>query len=212
MRVLVFGSTGPTGREVCLQAVSRGHAASAFARTPSKLANVSGLTSTFSGDVLDATAVSSAIRSATPDAILVSLGGASIWGRDYVCSRGTENILAAVRAANLSPRIVVCTSMGVGDSADKIPGFVRWMLKHALADKEPQEAAVRSSGFPFAIVRPMGLRDTPARGAAAITAREAAALPTSAISRADVAGFMLDCLTSDTWLGKTVGIAWTQKE
>lgn len=213
MKLLIFGSTGPTGLLLCSQSVSRGHTPSAFARSPSKLgpALLSSLAATYTGDVLDAAAVSAAVLSAAPDAILIALGGTSIWGRDYVCSRGTSHILAGARAAGLSPRVVVCTSMGVGDSADKIPAFVRWLLKHALADKEPQEAAVRASGLPFTIVRPTGLRSEPARGAAAVTAAEAAALPTSAIARADVAAFMLDCVETDAWVGKTVGIAWTQK-
>lgn len=209
MRVLIFGPTGGTGRELVAQAAARGHAVTAFARTPSKLSAPAAV-SVVKGDVLgDAAALTAAVKDAAPDAVLVSLGGNGIWSRDYNCSRGTENILSAIKAAGATPRVIVCSSMGVGDSASLIPSFVGWLLKHALADKDPQEAAVRASGLPYTIVRPTGLRDAPARGVANVTALVCAKLPTSAIARADVAAYMLDAVSGDALLNKTVGISWT---
>ena len=158
---------------------------------------------------MNADAVTSAVQKAAPDAVLVALGGSGgIWSRDNTCSTGTTNIISALKATVVSPRIVVCTSMGVGDSAPLVPAFVRWLLKYPLADKEPQEESVRASGFPFVIVRPTGLRNAPPRGIAAVAARIGEKLPTSAIARADVATFMLDALENDTYLGKTVSISW----
>ena len=89
---------------------------------------------------MDAPSVAAAFSDGfAPDAILLALGGAGIWSRDFVCSRGTENVLAAVRSARAAagasappPRLVCCSSMGVGDSAPLIPGFVRWLLTHPL--------------------------------------------------------------------------------
>lgn len=206
MKLLIFGATRGVGAELTLQALARGHLVAAFAR---RAAAVAPGATAIQGDVLDRAAVESAVRAAAPDAVLLALGGAGIWARDYVCSAGTENVLAALKGAGLgSTRVVCCTSMGVGDSAQLIPGFVKWLLKHPLADKEPQEAALRASGHPFVIVRPTGLRDAPARGRAALAVRQGEKLPTSAIARADVAAFMLDCLASDEFLQKTVGISW----
>jgi uncharacterized protein YbjT (DUF2867 family) len=124
---------------------------------------------------MDASAVAAAVQAAAPEAVLIALGGSGIWSRDYTCSTGTDNIMKALKAdggSRAGPRVVVCTSMGVGDSSPLIPAFVRWILKYPLADKEPQEAAVRASGLPFVIVRPIGLRDAAARGVEAVTVRD----------------------------------------
>ena len=166
--------------------------------------------SVIAGDVMDADAVKSAVTETRPDAVLFALGSAGIWSRDYVCSQGTANVIASLAAADVKPRLVLCSSMGVGDSADKIPGFVAWLLKHALADKDPQEASVRNSGLPYTIIRPTGLRDAPARGRAACALLEGAKLPTSAVARADVAAVMLDALAGDELLGKTIGLSWAR--
>ena len=56
MRLLIFGATGGTGRELIRQALDRGHSVTAFARDPSALEERDGL-SPIAGDVLDAPAV-----------------------------------------------------------------------------------------------------------------------------------------------------------
>ena len=212
MRVLIFGATGGTGLALVSQALARGHDVTVFVRSPSKLAAKLGVAAPqptiVSGDVLDAAAVAAAVAAARPDVLLLALGGAGIMSRDFTCSRGTEFVLAGAAAAALAPRVVLCSSMGVAESAPLVPAFLRWLLKHPLADKAPQEAAVRASALPFVIVRPTGLRDAPPRGAAALAARVGERLPTSAIARADVAAFMLDAAAGDEWLGKTVGLSW----
>ena len=209
MKLLIFGCTRGVGLEATKQALSRGHTVVAFARRPEA---VPAGARVVRGDVMDAASVASAFADGfAPDAILLALGGAGIWSRDYTCSRGTENVLAAVRAhahASASPpRLVCCSSMGVAESAPLIPGFVRWLLTHPLADKEPQERALRESGLPFVIVRPTGLRNDAPRGRAALAVLEAQKLPTSAVARADVAALMLDACAGDELLGKTVGVS-----
>ena len=205
MKLLIFGATRGVGLEAAKQALARGHAVTAFARRPDAVP-VGCIV--IAGDVMDAAAVSSAVAAARPEAVLISLGGAGLWSRDFTCSQGTAHVLAGLKSAGLAPRLVLCSSMGVGDSSDKIPSFIAWMLKNALADKAPQEAAVRESGLPYTIVRPTGLRNAPARGRAACVLLEGAKLPTSGIARADVAAIMLDALTGDDLLGKTLGLSW----
>lgn len=208
MRLLIFGPTGGTGIELCKQAVERGHTVTAYARSPAKLSEIKTVTA-FQGDIFDEEKVSDVVRTSKPEAVLIALGGSGIWARNYVCSKGTDNILSAIKTMDPAPRIVVCTSIGVGDSAPFIANFVRWMLKNSLADKEPQEEAIRNSGCPFVIIRPMMLQNSPGRGSKEITAIVAKPLPTKSISRADVATFMLDNLENDEFIGKAVGLAWT---
>lgn len=215
MKVLIFGATRGVGAELTAQALARGHAVTAFARDPTKVLTGA---ATARGDVLDASAVELAVKNADADAILIALGGAGIMRRDFVCSQGTANIVAAMLSAKdaarargatpKTPRVVLCSSMGVGDSAPHIAPFVRWILKHPLADKAPQEAALREAHVPLVVVRPTGLRDAPARGRAALAIVEGGKLPTTAVARADVAALMLDALASDEFLGRTVGVSW----
>ena len=217
---MIFGATGKTGAAILTQSLTQGHKVTAFVRNPTKLPACEGAI-IVTGDALDERAVSTAIANAAPDAILVALGSNGIMSRDYNCSKGTENIITGLRAfkdstrarggAVKSPRIIICSSMGVGDSASLIPSFVKWMLKHALADKEPQEESVRKSGFPYVIVRPTGLRDGPPRGRALLALSLAGEkLPTSTIARSDVADFMISCATGieNEFLSKNVGISW----
>ena len=62
-------------------------------------------------------------------------------------------------------------------------------------------------GLDYVLVRPMTLTNGPATG----TYRAAVRLPiklTDNISRADVAGFMLDQLNGTPWLGQAVSLAY----
>ena len=206
MKVLIFGATRGVGLHVATQALARGHSVSAFARRPEA---VPAGARALAGDVLDAAAVAAAVAAAAPDVIVLALGGAGIMARDFVCSQGTANVLAACRGAGIQPRIVACSSQGVDESAPAIPWMVRWLLKHPLADKAVQEAALRASGLPVTIVRPTGLRNDPPRGAAACALLPGGEkLPASAVSREDVAAVMLDFCEPGAETGKTVGLSW----
>lgn len=203
MRVIIFGPTGGVGQALVAQALDRGLEVTAFARTPSKLTVSHPRLTVVQGDVLDAAGVARA--TAGHDAVLVALGGSSLLRDDTNCSEGTRHILAAMNAQGVK-RLVVCSSMGVGDSRQHIPAFVRLMLTKPLKDKEIQEALIKASPTDWVIVRPTGLNNAAARGSLAIV--EAGPVPTNNISRADVATFMLDQLQHNTWLKKTPGISW----
>ncbi len=69
------------------------------------------------------------------------------------------------------------------------------------------EDAIRSSSLDWVIVRPMPLNNEPARGhIKAIT--DLAGIHGGEIARADVASFVVDQLTTDTWLRRTLLILW----
>jgi putative NADH-flavin reductase len=93
--------------------------------------------------------------------------------------------------------------MGAGDSAghggflfDRL--FELLMLRKVYADKDCQQAIIRGSGLDWTIVRPAVLNDKPARGSVrALT--DLSAFQGGAISREDVAGFILDEIDTGTW-------------
>jgi uncharacterized protein YbjT (DUF2867 family) len=213
-RILVFGATRGVGLAAvrALLAPGSGAEVTAFARAASapKLAAALPGLALVQGDVRDAAAVAAALAPGF-DALIISLGGAGIMAADDTCSRGTANILAALKASGARPKLVVCSSMGARESRGDIPTFVRWMLKHPLADKDVQEAAVEASGLPYCIVRPTGLSDSAPKGLAAVAAVTAGPTPTSRISRADVAAFLIAQAAPETAQAhKVVGISWRQ--
>ena len=73
MKLLIFGSTGGTGRELVKQALDQGHSVMAYARNPDKIGNIqhSSLKIIY-GDVLDPDAVEGAV--AGQEAIFITIG------------------------------------------------------------------------------------------------------------------------------------------
>ena len=199
MRVLIFGATGGTGRQLISQARDRGHTVTAFARDPAALEGDG--VRVVRGDALDADAVARAIPD--HDAVLCALGRpAARPGR--VRSRGTQNIVRAMQASG-TRRLVCQSALGIGGTRRQLPPRYRWLLvplllRPTFAEHERQEAVVRDSGLDWTIVRAGALTDggdtpTPRHGPAA-AGRDIA----FEISRPDVAAFMLDQLEAPTYL------------
>ena len=72
MKVLVFGATGGTGRQLVQQALERGHAVTAFARDPAKIRLTHDDLRVVRGDVLKTDTVEAAVVG--QDAVLSALG------------------------------------------------------------------------------------------------------------------------------------------
>ena len=57
MKIIVFGATGGTGREIVKQALERGHDVTAFVRNPDKVKMTHERLSIEKGNVMDASSV-----------------------------------------------------------------------------------------------------------------------------------------------------------
>lgn len=209
MKLLVFGSTGGTGRELVKQALGQGHIVSAYARDPAKIADIQHSSlKVVCGDVLDPAEVEGAI--AGQDAVFTTIGAGA--KRTTLREEGTRNIVEAMRGIGVK-RLICQTSLGVGDSRSNLPFFTKYIvvavfLRHAFSDHERQEAVVRQSSLDWTIVRPPHLKDGPR------TEVYRHGFPTTDtrikgwISRADVADFMLKQLVDDTYLNQTPGVSY----
>ena len=166
MNLLVFGSTGGTGRELLRQALDQGHTVAAFARDPAKIADLEHANLRMvRGDVLDPAGVESAM--AGQDAVLSTIGAGA--ERTTLREDGTRNIVEAMERTGVK-RLICQSSLGVGDSRANLPLFTKYIvvslfLRHAFADHERQEAVVRQSALDWTIVRPPYLTDGPRTGA-----------------------------------------------
>jgi putative NADH-flavin reductase len=205
MKIAVFGATGGTGRQVVQQALAAGHQVTALARDPSRLAGADPNLTVVAGSVLDEAAVQQTLAGA--DAAVMALGNTAN-NPEYVVSQGTQVILDAIGQLDGPRRMVVVSSIGVGDSKDQVPFafkmLMRTVLRKAMEDKERQEALVKASGLDWIIVRPGGLTDGPATGhyQAGLDPKISA----GQVSRADVAAFVLQQLTDDTYLRQAPAI------
>ena len=205
MKIAVFGATGGTGREVVQQALADGHQVTALARDPGKLDITDPNLIVVAGSVLDAAPVQRMLQGA--DAVVVSLGNTAN-NPDYVVSQGTQVILDAIARQGSPRRLIVVSSIGVGDSKNQVPFafkmLMKTVLRKAMEDKERQEALVKASGLDWIIVRPGGLTDGPATGnyKSGLDPRISA----GQVSRADVAAFILQQLTDDTYLRQAPAI------
>ncbi len=207
MKILVVGASHGTGELCVRQALDRGHEVAAFARTPARLALEHPKLAKLAGDFHDAQAVSRAVEGR--DAVVVTASAASLRGfrekPDYF-SRGTRHVIEAMKAKGVR-RLVVLSAFYVGESRKLANVLVRWLmvdglLKAAFADHEVQERLVRESGLDWVIARPTRLTNGQARGRYMKTAR-VEKLP-SAISRADVAAFLVESCERSEFLGQAV--------
>jgi len=199
MNIIVFGATGTIGRHLVKQALSEGHAVTAFARRPAALGVSHPSLTVRSGDVLDAASVNDAVRG--HDAVLVALGAGR---KGTVRSAGTRHIIEVMRRHGLR-RLICQSTLGTGHSRALLTFFWKrimfgFLLKDAYADHEAQEDLVRESGLDWTIVRPGAFTDGAATGAYKHGLPDPGEPLTLKISRADVAGFMLHQLTDLRYL------------
>ncbi|MDH3455820.1 MAG: SDR family oxidoreductase [Gemmatimonadota bacterium] len=209
MRLLVFGSTGGTGRELLIQALDQDHRVTAYARDPAKIEDIQhSCLTVVRGDVLDAVTVKSAV--AGHEGVLVTIGTGP--SRTTLREEGTRNIVQATQGTGVK-RLICQSSLGVGDSRTNLPFFTKYIivgifLRHAFADHERQEAVVRQSSLDWTIVRPPHLKDGPRTGVYRHGFSTTDKRIKNWISRADVADFMLKQLVDDTYLRQAPGVSY----
>ena len=188
MNILVLGATGGTGRQIVRTAAAKGYEVTALVRNAATAQDV-GAASLIEGDARDDAVLGRALDGC--DAVISSLGTALSPFREVtLLSRATTSLVAAMKKAGVR-RLVCITGMGAGDSRghggffyDKI--FQPLLLRNVYADKDRQEAVVKSSGLDWIIVRPSMLTDKPATGRVrAMT--DLSQFHGGSISRADVA-------------------------
>lgn len=205
MKIAVFGATGDTGRNIVEQALAAEHQITVLVRDPARLSDASKKAKIIVGDVLDPLTVQETISGA--DAVAVSLGSRGDSPENTV-SEGTKNIITAMKRHHVK-RLVVVTSLGLGDSKNQVPRAFKLVMKtvmrKTMADKELQEIFVQGSGLDWVIVRPGELTNEPPSGE--YTFGTDASIMAGKISRADVADFVLRNLSDDQFLGQAVAIS-----
>lgn len=203
MKIALIGATRGIGLQVLQQALAQGHTVHALVRNPAKISQTHENLTLFTGDARRPADVEACVAGC--DAVICALGTSQ--GEEPVEVEGTRAILQAMRSQGVR-RLIVVTSIGVGDSKDQVPMFFKVLMKTALrkvmAAKEEQERLVKESGLDWVIVRPGGLIDGPPTGQYRHGLDKS--IIAGQVRRSDVAAFVLQQLTDDTYLRQTPAI------
>lgn len=207
MKVLVIGAAGKTGSLVVEKALAAGHTVTAFVRDAGRYAAPAGVR-VASGNATDRAAVGLAMKG--HDAVIDTVGGKTPW-RNSGLEQAVAQAVVAAAQQHTTRRIIATSAIGVGDSTRQSPLLFRLLilptlLRGSTADKTAMEQVISRAGIPYILVRPAVLNDKPASGTAHVLA---ATEKGSQIARADLAAFVVEQLTKDTYLNQTVTVAST---
>jgi uncharacterized protein YbjT (DUF2867 family) len=203
MKVLVFGASGKTGGLVVERALAAGHEVSVLIRDASKF-NVPGM-NIIAGDATKGNDVLCAVRG--QDAVIDTIGGTTPYKATQLESTSVRNIIEAMKAEGVR-RLIVVSMMGLGESREQAPAWYKYLLmttflRGSTKDKGAMEDEVRASGLDYVIARPPILKDDPPTGVTKVLGRGEVG---HAITRADLANFLVDQLASNRYVGQAVTI------
>jgi uncharacterized protein len=197
MKIVVFGASGRTGRQVVPMALKRGHDVTAFVRDASKQWFPDAVV-VHQGDPSDAESVEAALIGA--DAVISVLG--PIAGEtEHQISDATATIVGVMERTG--PHRLVLAANNTVFSDREITGEYANVAEEHRRDL----AILQGSALAWTVVAAPMLSDDPGSGStdAVIDARA----PGRSISRGDFAAALLDALTHDDWIRHAVGVANT---
>lgn len=204
MKMLIVGATGKTGVPLVELALAQGHHVTALVRHPEEMPPQPNLT-VVAGDVTDSDSVFRAVLG--QEAVICTVGAGNPVQASTLCTEAAQNIVAAMQQHGVR-RYVGISMLGAGDSAAHsdflyhhilLPTF----LHGALKDKEGMEREAMESGLDWTLVRPPILTDDPAtQDYAVLEANDSGTV--HRISRADLAAFLLSCVTDAHYIREAV--------
>lgn len=207
MKVLIFGASGSTGRQLVDAAVGCRHTVTAVVRNPATFHNDHRVDVVL-GDVADRHAVAQAMPGHA--AVLCVLGAATPLRRDPTLVAGARHMTEAMLDAGVR-RLVYLSFLGVPAGRHQLSALGRYvvapvLLRNVAADHAAKEEIIRRSGLDWTIVRPPRLTDGPETGAYRHGESIHASQIVPRISRADVAHFMLTQLDDPTYLHRAPAV------
>lgn len=205
MRLFVCGATGRTGGEVVDLALGRGHAVTAFVRSPGKLGPPRPGLTVVEGDPTSASAMAAAL--AGHDAVVSALG---LPARQALRPSAAMTGFAAATVAAMTASGV--SRLGVVSAAVLFPepsGFpyslARWVLRHHADDLRTMEALIAASDLAWTVARPPRL----VRGASTGYRARVGGLPERGVTATfrSVAAFLVDAIEQASYVRAIAGVA-----
>ena len=200
--IAVFGATGGLGNHFVHQALEAGYALRVLVRNKAKFRHIKHpKVETIVGDSTKRKDVASVVSGA--DVVVSCLGNVS--KTVTIMDASFDNIVTAVSSQSKPPRCLMITSIGCGGTSWLIKGLLRFVLGRAgIDDYEKADRRIRESlATPFVLVRPAVMTNNPGSGSYTVFKNRGGIFPKS-ISRADVAKFLIDCVSDTRWDGGVV--------
>jgi putative NADH-flavin reductase len=206
MKLAIIGGTGKTGKELLKQGLEAGHHITALVRNPKKVKIKHANLEVIQGNVLNTADLEVIFKG--KDAVLSALGHKRFLGPSNILSKGTENILQAMKTDKVS-RFICITSMGINDNRFKLGLYytlfvIPFIVFFYFRDKARQERLIMDSDLNWTIVRPGQMINGKKRTRYRVGEKLGSYILTLMISRADVAHFMLNQLNGNKYSRKTV--------
>jgi putative NADH-flavin reductase len=206
--VLIIGASHGIGLETVGTALRAGLSVRGLARSAASMPIQHANLDKVSGNALDPDTIRNVLRDI--DVVIQTLGvdfsPRLVFEGTRLFSESTRILVDAMKAAGVK-RLITVTGLGAGDSRGH--GGLLYdavvfplLLKRVYDDKDVQEWIVKSSGLDWTIVRPGLLKNSPATGRyRVLTASKDWRF--GAISRADVADFLVRQVNDRTLIGTT---------
>jgi len=202
MKISIIGASAGIGLQTTRLALERGHDVTTLSRRVVSLPDHAKL-KRVQGSATNLNDVRAAVEGT--DATLVTLGVKSPFATTLF-SDSARILLQVLKEKGLSPMLIMLTGFGAGDSwsynsfAMKV--LFTLFLKRAYVDKSEQERLI-AGGYPrWEIVRPGRLTNGAMTGRYRVLDKLVEGMKVGAISRADVAHFMVAQAENTTYLGK----------
>jgi putative NADH-flavin reductase len=211
VKVTVFGSTGKIGALVLRRLLDDGHEVTAFVRSPGKLGVAAAAVDVVAAELTDEDAIREAVEDA--DAVISALGPPiDPFVRGTPLTDGTRRIVAAMHAKGVR-RLVALATISVPDPRDRprlldrlVPIAIGLLIPGALREVQGISEVVATSELDWTVARIFAPIDVPANHTlrAGFLGRDPVGVE---MSRADIAGFLVDQISSEDFVGAAPAIS-----
>ena len=201
MRLFILGATGGTGAQLTRQALERGHAITAFVRSPDKMQTRHEKLVVASGDPRDADQLREALRG--HDAVLSALGATGT-AAEGILETAARSTVQAMRQSGV-PRLVVVSMALLFPDVGLLGPILRFFLRRQLRDSAAMERVVAASDLDWTVVRPPRLTNGQPTGRYRVSEQQAP--PGFSIPRADLALAILDLIETPAYIKKVIGVS-----
>jgi putative NADH-flavin reductase len=208
MKITVIGASAGVGLQVTRLALERGQEVTTLSRRTVPLPDHAKL-KRVQGSATNPSDVQAAVEGA--DAILVTLGVKSPFATTLF-SDSARILLRVLQDTDSTATLIVLTGFGTGDSwgYNSLPMKLLFtlLLKKVYADKSEQERIIAEAYARWEIVRPGRLTNATMTGRYRMLDHLVEGMRVGAISRSDVAHFMVTQAEQPTYLGKYVALTY----
>lgn len=214
MKILLFGATGRTGKLILKKALEDGHKVTAIVRDKTRVQEPGA--DLVQGTPYDKETVLTTIKGC--DAVISTLNVSRTtdnpWAKlrspkDFM-SRSIQNALEGMKENNVK-RIVVLSTLGAGDSKDKMPKLFNLFIsmtniKYAFKDHTRQEEILAQSDSDWTVIRLPMLTSDEGENEIIVNMGDGTRLNKN-INRETVARFILNILNEDKYFRKNIAIS-----